>query len=190
MYRWRSGFIHTLADVMRVHPNGVSVQTAIWMWKRLLDLSGWIHRTGYVHGGLLPAHLLIHARDHGMAFLGMSRAVKIGTPLRYVSSGLESYYPEDIQREHGPMHPYHDIIMGSRCIFRVFSGYENGKMNFGTTPVPLFDLLTEASNSNSPYEDAWALKNRLDALSRELFGPPKYHKFTMPGWSADGTLIP
>ena len=76
VFRWRSGFVHTLADVIGAYPNGVPPEHSVWMWKRVLELLGWVHRSGRVHGALTPAHLLVHARDHGVVFAGWSKSVR------------------------------------------------------------------------------------------------------------------
>ncbi len=74
--RWRSGFIHTFDDVFSAYPGGVPPESSIWMWKRMLELLGWVHRSGWSHGAVTPAHLLMHARDHGVVLVGWSRASK------------------------------------------------------------------------------------------------------------------
>ena len=75
VHRWRSGFVHTFDDVAREHPTGITAGHAVWIWKRMLELLGWIHASGWVHGAVLPPHLLVHARDHGVTLVGFSRAV-------------------------------------------------------------------------------------------------------------------
>ena len=73
-YGWRSGFVHTLAEVKRQHPQGVEPQNMIWIFNRLLDQLSRLHRLGYQHGALADSHLLVHARDHGLILCGWSQA--------------------------------------------------------------------------------------------------------------------
>jgi len=40
----------------------------------MLEVLGWLHRAGWSHGAIVPPHLLVHARDHGVALVGWSRA--------------------------------------------------------------------------------------------------------------------
>jgi hypothetical protein len=49
------------------------------MWKRTLDMLGWLHQRGWAHGDVTPAHLLIHPRDHGVVLAGWSSAVRGGS---------------------------------------------------------------------------------------------------------------
>lgn len=74
VYRWRSGFQWTFEDVLAEHKGGVDAKAAVWMWKRVLDTLGWLHKRGFVHGAIAPSHLLIHPRDHGVVMCGWSSA--------------------------------------------------------------------------------------------------------------------
>jgi hypothetical protein len=73
--RWVSGFVHTLADVRIVHPAGVEPRAAVWMWRRTLETLAFAHRTGVAHGGIVPARLLVHPREHGVMVVGWSDAI-------------------------------------------------------------------------------------------------------------------
>jgi Lipopolysaccharide kinase (Kdo/WaaP) family len=97
--RARSGFVHTLEHVRAVYPEGVDPRHATWMWRRLLDLLGWVHRAGWAHGHLEPGHVLLHARDHGAMLVGWSQ-VRACTPA--------------LQRE--------DLAASARCMRRVLEG--------------------------------------------------------------------
>jgi hypothetical protein len=84
--RWRSGFIHTFDDVFSAYSGGIPPESSIWMWKRMLELLGWVHRSGWSHGAVTPAHLLLHARDHGVVLVGWSRA----TPTRNAAADISA----------------------------------------------------------------------------------------------------
>ncbi len=74
VFRWRAGFQFTLEDVRREYGRGVDARALVWMWKRLLELLGWVHDGGFSHGALDPTHVLVHPRDHGVHVVGWSRA--------------------------------------------------------------------------------------------------------------------
>lgn len=74
VYRWRPGFSFTFLDAQREYPGGVEPRAAIWMWNRILDQLRCLEQIGWSHGALTPEHLLLHPRDHGVAFCGWSRA--------------------------------------------------------------------------------------------------------------------
>ncbi|MBX3227808.1 MAG: hypothetical protein KIT84_15735 [Labilithrix sp.] len=152
--RWRSGFVHTFDDVFRAHSAGVTPESSVWMWKRVLELLGWVHRNDVVHGAVVPAHMLLHARDHGVVLAGWSSAARSG----------------------GSVTPQTDIAMSAQAILRALGG--------ASAPAPLARLLEMHAHREAGCEtDAWALKDRLDAVAREVFGPPRFVRFEMPGWS-------
>lgn len=72
--RWISGFVHTLVEVRLAHPQGVSPRAAVWMWRRVLESLAFAHRSGVAHGGITPARLLVHAREHGVMVVGWGLA--------------------------------------------------------------------------------------------------------------------
>lgn len=176
--RWRSGFVHTMGDVLDVHRSGVTPETSVWMWKRTLEQLGWVHRSGWVHGAVLPEHLIVHARDHGVVLVGWSRAVRPGEPLVAVTAGAEAMYPRGVW-EGAPVSTRTDLAMSARVVLRVLGGEPERAP--GSVPAPLASLLEETARGEGE-GDAWALKDRLDAAAREAFGPPRFVPFEMPGW--------
>ena len=73
VYRWRSGFDFTFEDARAEYPGGVDPRACVWMWNRLLEQLSQLHKLGYSHRAIAPAHLLIHPRDHGLVLCGWSR---------------------------------------------------------------------------------------------------------------------
>jgi hypothetical protein len=77
-----------------------------------------------------------------------------------------------------------DLAMSARCMAYVLGGDPaTGKVP-GSVPAPLAELVRTQSDPDhrQALENAWLLKDRLDAAAREAFGPPKYTPFTLPGW--------
>ena len=72
---WRSGFVHTLAYARKRRPTGLDPAALVWIWSRVLDQITVLRDLGYSHRALRPEHLLVHPRDHGVAFCGWGEAV-------------------------------------------------------------------------------------------------------------------
>ena len=157
VFRWRSGFQHTLEDVRAAHPGGVDPRTGVWIWKRTLELLGWVHRSGWVHGNLLPAHVLVHPRDHGVLFAGWSRATR--------------------SADVAP-----DVAATARSLIHVLGGDPARGTLPLSVPEPLGVLLSRHADPDDRTEDAWQLLERVGAAGREAYGPPAYHRLDMPGW--------
>jgi len=177
VHRWRSGFLHTLEDVRRHHPAGVEPGVAVWIFKRLLEVLQWAHRSGVAHGAVLPPHVLVHPRDHGAMLLGWSTAIALagGSSARSiaVNSDWESWYPADRTAS-----PTHDIAMAARCVLWV-----SGADNLATPcrlPGGLAELLATAASG--AFSDALDLIDRVTERSLTELGPPAYCPLAMPGW--------
>lgn len=179
VHRWRSGFVHTFDDVAREHPLGITAGHAVWMWKRVLELLGWIHASGWVHGAVLPPHLLVHARDHGVTLIGYSRAVPAGRPLPAFSDDHRGLYPAAVWGG-GPATPATDVTMSARCLARVLAGVLG--TGGGDVPGPLRALIDAHAGEAPPIADAWALRDRLDEVARGVLGSPRFVPFTLSGW--------
>lgn len=186
VYRWRSGFQHTFGDILDAYPAGVDPRAAVWLWKRMLELLGFVHSAGYVHGAVLPPHLLVHPRDHGVVLVGWSSALRYasGRPLPARSGRHEAFYPAAVWNGTPPT-PATDLAMSARCLASVLGGDPATGSVPASVPAPLAELVRIQADPEhrEAYEHAWLLKDRVDAAAREAFGPPRYIPFTLPGWS-------
>lgn len=183
VFRWRVGFQYTYEDIQRAYPGGVDGRTAVWLWKRMLDVLGFVHESGFVHGSVTPQHILVHPRDHGSVFCGWSRVVRIGEPLKFRSTEYEMYYPQGIW-EGEKATPEADIIMSARSLFCVLGG----DVLKGTLPDEVHPRLAEliychASGNRSSsgfYHKAWDLLMEIDRAAKIVYGGSKFHPFVMP----------
>ncbi len=180
VFRWRSGFAHTLGDVLRAYPQGVDPRASVWIWKRLLELLGWVHRTGYTHGAVIPAHIIVHAGDHGVVLAGWSSAVR-GERLPAVSASAERFYPSRVWRDRVASHTT-DLIMAARSVAWVLGGDASTGAVPSTVPEPLARLVREYAtlDPDAPADDAWEMIDRVSHAGREAFGPPRFVPLTMP----------
>ncbi|MCE9666485.1 hypothetical protein LY474_01555 [Myxococcus stipitatus] len=187
VYRWASGFQHTFTELRDVYPSGIDPRAAVWMWKRALELLGFVHRAGHVHGAVLPPHLLVHPRDHGLMLVGWTSAVALGrdTPLNLLSAAHRDFYPPR-RRLEAPASPAIDIAMCARSIVWVMGGDPVTGVTPSHVPRPLADLLraqcASDTGAEAPVVDAWEMKEHVSAAAHEAFGPPRFTPFTLPGW--------
>jgi hypothetical protein len=175
--RWRPGFVHTLVDVRRAHEDTIDPAHAVWIWKRILESLGFLHANGYVHGAVLPAHLLVNARDHGVVLAGFSRAVRTGEKLPAFSRDAKAFYPDDVWSG-GPTSVRTDLAMSARAVLFLLGG--DPLRAAPRVPAP-FARLLETTAVTPWAADAWALVEDAANVARDVFGPPKFVPFSMPG---------
>jgi serine/threonine protein kinase len=165
---------HTsLAEVRAAYPSGLDYRDVAWMMKRLLAALGYLHRGGFVHGAILPPHVLVDPIGHGAKIIDLSYAAPLGERVRAISAPYRaSYAPEILAKK--PATPATDIYMVAWC----------ARALIGATTAPaavgrFFATCLAESPSRRP-DDAWALHDELDQLLRKLVGRPKYRPLAMP----------
>jgi hypothetical protein len=180
--RWASGCVHTGEDVRRVYPAGMPPQPAIWMWRRLLESLSFLHRSGYVHGAVLPPHLLLQSGEHGLRLLGFSCAERLGQPLRAFHPHYQAFYPDEALRTRR-LGPEDDLRMSARSLIALLGGEPEEAVVPGSVPAPLALLLRQVARGEyTPGEGdmAWTLRGRVGEVGSAVFGPPGFHPLVMP----------
>ena len=179
-----SGFVHSFLDIADHYKDGVPPAAGVWLWKRILELTSFIHSSGFVHGAITPRHLLVHARDHGVRLCGFSSAVKIGEKLRAFPNDDFDFCSEGAKGG-GAVGPAHDICASARSVLSVMGG--SPKKAPGSAPDALAKLLERAAGPEAGgYQDAWAVRDELDSVAASVFGDAKFIPFPMPGWAFAG----
>jgi serine/threonine protein kinase len=162
----------TLEDVQQVYPRGLDFRDVVWMFKRLLVGLGWVHRQGYVHGAIVPPHVLVHPVHHGARIMDWGYAVKAGEKVRArVKRFADLYAPEVAAKE--PATPATDIYMAARCARSMLDRNAPARL------LEFLSTLTVAAPKRRP-DDAWRVHEELDELLLRLVGKPKYRPLAMP----------
>jgi hypothetical protein len=178
--RWAGGFVHTFEAVQHAHPHGIEPRAAIWIWRRVLELLSFLHASGYVHGALLPQHLLVQDGEHGVRLVGYSCADHPGAKLRSVCTRSSSFYPEDLKASR-TLSAGSDLAMSARCVAFLLGGDALGHGLPAAVPAPLAELVRELATAKTPAPlDAWSLRERLGDLAQALFGAPAFCPIVMP----------
>ncbi|ARF54100.1 molecular chaperone DnaJ [Streptomyces gilvosporeus] len=163
---------YSLAEVRAAHTDGLDPRDAAWMWRRLLVALGWAHRTGLVHGAVLPDHVLIHPERHGLVLVDWCYSTALGDRVpALVERHRDSYPPEVTGRR--PATEATDIHLASRTLAALMGD---------RTPPSMRAFLrgcTLPAEARRPH-DAWRLLAELDELLDRLYGPRTFRPFTMP----------
>jgi hypothetical protein len=175
--RRASGFCATLADARAAFPDGVDPRAAVWMWRRVLELLAWVHGTGRVHGAVVPEHVVLHARDHGVMLVDWAASVGFGARIDAIVGAHAAFYPEGASTDEAQ--PAIDLAMTARCIAFVLGGEPQAGKVPSTVASPIARLVADAS-SGRLHADAGALHRIVGDAAREAFGPPTYVPFELP----------
>lgn len=158
LLRCPTGYWGSLADLRHNYPQGVAACHVVWMWRRILEVIGFTHDAGWVHGNLAPEHLLVHPGDHGILIIGWAAA------RRHASRATLA----------------RDLMQAAWSIRSVLDGGEDEPPITAATPAPLAALLKRASEDGDwcAHMGAAGIDRELKAAARAIFGPPRFIPFT------------
>lgn len=180
---WADSFVHTFEAVRRAHPPGIEPRASIWIWRRILEVLEFLHASGFVHGAVLPPHLLVEDGEHGVRLVGYGCADRTGRPLRMGRTGYTTVYPA-AARGGAPLTPALDLAMSARCVAWLVGGDAgSGAVPAGVPRALAAEIGRVAGLDLSAPIDrdaAWTLRQGLGELARQVFGPPAFCPVTMP----------
>jgi hypothetical protein len=174
---WEEGF-YTAGEIVTRHPAGLDGRHLAWMFKRMLAALGYAHRQGWVHGAVLPPHLLFHAENHGLHLAGWIHAVRLGRPVTVVPAAFREWYPPEARYGAGPAT---DIYLAAKSIVYLAGGdpLSDAFPDHVPPPMQMFLRACLLESARMRPADAWDLHDEFDQLLEELYGPPNYVRLTM-----------
>ena len=157
LLRHPPGYWGSLADVIAANADGVDARHAVWMWRRVLEMLGFLHGADFTHGDVQPAHLLVQPRDHGVMLIGWARAAtNAGTPVR-------------------------DLQQSAWAVRELLAGvaHDAPPQVPASTPAPLAELVRQTSEDASWCEaqGAAGIDRKLVEAAAQSFGPPRFVAF-------------
>ncbi len=189
VFPWTDGF-YSLGEVIKQYPGGIDPRDMAWIWRRLLDVLGFAHANGIVHGAVLPENILICPRNHGGVLIEWSFAVlnpaETGEKIRAISSEYEAWYPSEILTKGNPT-PATDIYMSALCMIKLLGGDPVKGIIPNTVPQDIAGLLRWCAfpAQHRRPDNAWSLNDTFDEILRKLYGKRKFREFYMPTRSVE-----
>lgn len=182
VFRWQTGFRHTLAQVIKVYPQGIPPRASIWIWRRILESLSFIHASGMVHGAVLPEHLLIQENEHGIRLVGFGYCGTKGGRLSAVIPEYRDFYP-GMGKFKQVLSPQLDLCMSARCMAAVLGGDPSTAALPDSVPAPIAAVIKRVALmglDGKSLEDAWAIREELGQIARVVFGPSQFIPIAMP----------
>lgn len=172
--------LYTFEQVRARYPNGVHPKDMAWMFRRLMFCLGFVGKAGYVHGAVLPQHVLIEPAEHGIVLIDWKYAVQSGEQVKAISAPYREWYPPEVLAKK-PALPGTDIFMAVRCMVYLLGG---DPVTFAVPEhVPkrlraFFRGSTFESVKVRP-QDAHGLAGEFTELIETMWGPRKFRPFTV-----------
>jgi hypothetical protein len=186
------------AEIRKRIPAGVDGRTIAWMWKRLLVLLEWVSKAGFIHGAVLPPHVMFYPdndghthkdiRKHSIRLVDWCYAVefKQRTRLSAWVPEYEAFYAPEIPKKQ-PLGPWTDLYMGAwTMLFLAGADMANvgARKAFMLDGVPqsLLESILKCVSGN-PVDRPQSIGKYFEEFSEVVakeYGRPKYHDFNLP----------
>lgn len=153
--------------ILEVYPSGIVGRDMGWIFRRMLTAVGNAHDAGIIHGAVSLDSLLIHPEQHGLMLTDWQYSVPVDGTLRAVPKALRDDYP-DTALSGDPVNHSLDINLCAKVALRLLAADQPSAMR------TFFKVC-----SNPKTLSASVLLREFDILLARLYGPPKFHPFTL-----------
>lgn len=176
---------YSAEDIKKRLPSGVDARTIAWMWKRLLILLEWTNKAGFVHGAILPPHILFYPdnaggksrdiRKHSIRVIDWCYSIELKSRTKlsaWIPEYKDFYAPEIIDKE--PLGVYTDLYMGAKTMMHL--------VDAKNIPNSIYGSLLQCTNfppAKRP-QDIGKYFDEFTAILEKEYGRPKYHDFNLP----------
>ena len=170
----------SLADVIEAYPGGIDSADMAWMFNRLLVALSETHALGFVHGAIVPEHLLIRPSDHNGILIDWCYSVEIGQRVKAISPRHRAATAPEILAKQAAT-PAADIYMAAMTILQLLGGDVATQSLPHDVPRPIQAFL-RACLIQSPHRrpnSAWELFEEFGEILFKLYGPPTFRPFSM-----------
>jgi hypothetical protein len=164
------GFI-SLDQVAERFPGGLDPRDVAWIWRRVLVAIGLAHRTGLIHGAVLPPHIMIQPNEHGLTLIDWCYSCGGPNPgnLPAAVARYRDWYPPELTAGYAPGADL-DIYLATKSMLTLIAA-----------PVP-GPLAAFAAGCTLPHRaarpaDAWDLLREFDDLIERMWGPRTFRPF-------------
>lgn len=181
----RSGYV-SIATIQQVYPRGLDARDMAWMWRRLLDLLGYAHSRGIIHGAVLPPNVWIGTGDlHEVVLTNWQAATGehtgVSQHIACLDAAYQTWYPPEVMAKQPPT-PATDILLAARCMIALMGG----DPLTGQLPQLVHQRISSFLKScllpgvcQRP-QDAWKLRAEFTELMDHLWQERQYRPFLMP----------
>lgn len=151
------GYWGSMAESLHFHSSGIDPRHAVWIWRRVLEVLGFVHGCGWAHGDLHAGHWLVQPRDHGILLIGW-RAARQRADQAAIAR---------------------DLMQSAWVVRQLLRGGTEEPGLGGATPAGLSVLLCQASEDAAwcARLGAMGIDELLRKAAREAFGSPRFIPF-------------
>ncbi len=177
-------------ESIRKLSTGVDGRTLVWMWKRLLGLLSWVHHHGYVHGAVLPPHVMYwpdgskkDERTHTLRLVDWAYALNYKTQKKLIAwvPDYRDFYPPEVIKK-STIGPATDLYMAAATMIYLAGGDVKTKKFPSRIPAQISAVIKKClqDNYNKRPQSMGEYFDTFAATSVDVYGPRKFHEFKLP----------
>jgi len=163
----------SLETVIKRYPNGIDPKDMAWMFKRCLLVLDLIHSNGIIHGAVLPSHILLNLKTHGILLVDWTQSVNINSKMTIIDNNFIQYYPKTILEKKNATKA-NDIYMLGMTIIKLLGGDLTNKTMPSSVPQELKHLIKACTLG---LDNAGELHTEFDERIVKLWGEHKFRDF-------------
>jgi hypothetical protein len=176
--------LYSLEEVRQAYPRGVDPRDFAWMWRRLLNVLGFVHAHGVVHRAVLPPHVLVEPREHKLVLVGWCSAASAGArpSLDLIAGGHRDWYRRSGATRDPVAAPALDIALAARSAIELLGG-DPVRATFPPALDPALQRYFARClgvDGGGAAAHPWRLLDDFDRLIEALWGPRTFREFTLP----------
>lgn len=174
---------YSLVDVKAHYPDGVDPRDMAWMFRRLLVVLGFTHKAEYLHGAVLPQHVMIHPEKHGLVLIDWTHAAHADEDSDESIDPVVAYkdwYPAEATTANCGTHT--DLYMAANLMSWLMGGDPEAVVLPTGIEREYRIFLSTLLNVDWRQRpaDGWATMEHFDALIERLYGKRKFRPFHIP----------
>lgn len=172
VYRWFEGVTAAQIGLNRLHKDGLDQRHMIWIYDRMINLLGFAHNRGIVHGRIQPDRLRVRLSNHNVMLTGWGQAVyKPAITGELIKPEATSPFLAPEVQTTGAVGPWTDIYsLGKSMIWLLGGDPSTNQMPDSVhEKVKRFLLATVREKPQARPQDAWQLYQAQIRLKDSLW---------------------
>lgn len=173
--------LFTLEQVREKYVDGVPPKDFAWIFRRLLVALQIPNGEGYIHGAILPPHVLIEPTVRGMILVDWKYATKFGERMTAIPSQWKDWYPNEVLNKE-PVGPGTDIWLVAQSMAYILGADSGDPVEIpGTVPKALRAFLIGCmlDPENRRPQNPRDLLHEFDGVLERVFGQRTFEPFDM-----------
>lgn len=182
IFRFAAGYV-SITQIRDAYPDGLKPEEAAWVWRRIIGQTLAAATLGYVHGAIVPDHVLVHPTTHDPLHIGWAHAVsqpqQRHARITTIMNRWRDWYPPEVLARQIPSHQT-DLYMAGKTMLYLLGG-DTARNRFPSHVPDRFTHLIARCLEDDPSRrgDGQTLMRASTEVIRKLWGR-SYRQLIMP----------